>query len=112
VRERFIVSATTNRARRAREGAGLSIGQAAKLLGVDRDVLFNVEELDSAFWSTPATFRRNMADVYGVSEAWLGGQGDLRDYAALDRIAGGRELPFHDRDVLAEVLASRPRRPV
>lgn len=102
----------TNRARRAREGAGLSVGQAAKLLGIDRDALQVVEEEDSAFWSAPATLRRKMADVYGVSEAWLGGQGDLRDYAALDRIPGGRDLTFHDRDILAEVLASRPRRPV
>jgi transcriptional regulator with XRE-family HTH domain len=103
------VSATTNRARRARQSAGLSVGQAAKLLGIDRDALVRVEEQDDAFLDAN---RRNMADVYGVSEAWLCGDVELRDYEALNRIPGGRELPFHDRDVLAEVLASRPRRSV
>lgn len=101
------MSGATNRARRARKCAGLSIGQAAKLLGVDRDALSRAEELDSAFWDAN---RRKMADVYGVSEEWLSGQVDLRDYAALNRIPGGRELPFHDRDILAEFLAALPRR--
>jgi transcriptional regulator with XRE-family HTH domain len=101
------VSGIKNRARRAREGAGLSVGQAAKLLGIDRDALMRVEEQDDAFLDAN---RRNMADVYGVSEEWLNGEVDLRDYAALNQIPGGRELPFHDRDVLAEVLASRPRK--
>lgn len=95
----------TNRARRARESAGLSIGQAAKLLGVDRDALSRVEEQDSAFWDAD---RRKMADIYGVSEEWLSGEVDLRDYAALNRIPGGRELPFYDRDILAEFLAALP----
>jgi transcriptional regulator with XRE-family HTH domain len=104
------VSVVTNRSRRARESAGLSVGQAAKLLGVDRDAILRVEDLDAAFWSAQATVRRNMADVYGVSEEWLSGKGDLRDYAALNCIPGGRDLPFQDRDILAEVLASRPRK--
>jgi transcriptional regulator with XRE-family HTH domain len=103
------VSGIKNRARRARERAGLSIGQAAKLLGVHRDALVCVEEQDDAFLDAD---RRSMADIYGVSEAWLCGDVELRDYEALNRIPGGRELPFHDRDILAEVLASRPRKAV
>lgn len=105
-------SVVTNRARRAREGAGLSVGQAAKLLGADLRVLQFVEDQDVAFWASDATLHRKMADIYGVSEAWLCGDVELRDYEVLNRISGGRDLPFHDRDILAEVLASRPRRPV
>lgn len=101
--------AIKNRARRARVTAGLSIGQAVSLLGIDRDSLLRIEEPNAVLGEEDC---RKLADVYGVNEEWLCGQIELRDYDALDRIAGGRELPFHDRDILAEFMASMPRRKV
>ena len=101
------MNAPKSRSRRAREGAGLSVGQAAKLVGITRDALIRIEELDSAFW---AAAREKLADVYGVNLVWLSGLSDLHDYEALKRVPGAEDLPFHDRDILAEVLASRPRK--
>ena len=95
-----------HRCRRARELAGLSLGQAARKLGV------TIAELTSAEltgpWGNCGAGR--LADLYGVSVAWLIGETALRDYAAVDRIPGGRELPFHDRDAIAELLAALPMR--
>jgi len=95
-----------NRCRRARENAGLSLSQAAGLLGV------TVAELTAAEVAGPwhNCHAARLADFYGVSVEWLTGEVDLRDYAAVDRIPGGRELPFRDRDVVAELLASLPGR--
>jgi hypothetical protein len=94
-----------NRCRLARELAGLSLGQAARLLGITADDLRRVEVSDACYAGANQT---NLADVYGVNLKWLSGFSPRRDYAAVDCIPGGRELPFHDRDVLAECLAARP----
>jgi len=99
--------ATLNRARRARENAGLSVGQAARLLGTSADQLRSVEASDDRY--AEADLPR-IADLYGVSVDWMSGRVPLLDYAAVRRIAGADELPFYDRDVIAEVLASRPSR--
>ncbi len=98
-----------NRSRRARELAGLSLGQAARLLGIARDALIAIEISGLIFQQIdlgelPHT---RLADLYGVSVAWLRGEVPLCDYAALDRIPGGRDLPFADRDAIAELLAAR-----
>jgi len=95
-----------NRCRRARESAGLSVGQAARLLGVPTDQVRGVEESDAAYAEADPA---RLADLYGVSVDWLSGRGALRDYAALKAIAGADELPFADRDTIAELLASRRR---
>ncbi len=96
-----------NRSRLARERAGLSVGQAAKLLALTRDDLIRIEELDSAFWDAD---HARLCDVYGVNGEWLSGRRDQRDYAALKGIPGAEDLPFHDRDIIAEVMAARPQR--
>jgi transcriptional regulator with XRE-family HTH domain len=98
---------TKNRARLARDRAGLSVGQAAKLLGVDPDVLTRWEESDAAFFDAPWV---SMADVYGVNIEWLTGECDRYDYATVKSIPGADELTFHDRDVIAEFAASMPRK--
>lgn len=60
------------RYRRARELAGLSLGQAARLLGIG---IVDVIELESAT-DTPAIQTipaQHVASMYGVSLAWLEG---------------------------------------
>ena len=98
-----------NRSCRAREGAGLSLGQGAQLLGVTADQLHNVEESDAAYATANPP---RIADLYGVNIEWLSGYGELRDYASLEELRGADELPFRERDMLAELYASLPRRSV
>ena len=99
--------AMINRSRRARESAGLSLGQAARILGIDVDQLRRVEEHDVAYADADPA---RLADLYGVNSDWLSGRSELRDYAPLRELRGADELPFRDRDMLAELYASLPRR--
>lgn len=103
------MSVAQNRCRRAREHAGLSVTQAAKQIGIDRDDLLRIEIFDSSFWDADT---HKIADVYRVNPAWLSGEAELRDYAAVDAIPGARDtLTFHDRNVIAEFMAARQRLP-
>lgn len=97
-----------NRFTRARELAGLSVGQAARILGVPAGDLAAVERAQAP--STVLTSER-LADTYGCSTAWLTGVVPRLDYAAIDRIPGGRDMYFRDREAVAELLAMRPRPP-
>jgi hypothetical protein len=110
----------------ARARAGLSIGQAAKLLGRDR------AELEYAEGSTLNLFcgrfgcpggqlhahdpgdqawpsAERLAELYAVNVPWLTGDVPLRDYDAMKGVRGYDKLPDHDRDVVAEFAASLPR---
>lgn len=99
-----------NRSRRARENAGLSIGQAARLLGLPCDQIARCEISDAAYADLgPA----RLADLYEVNVEWLSGRSELRDEAAIRRIRQldkAEALTFCDRDRIAEILASLPRR--
>ena len=97
---------TINRSRRARVSAGLSLGQASRLTGVSLEQLGSAEENDSAYADDDAV---RLADVYGVNVEWLSGRTERCDYARLKNIAGADELPFGDRERLAELYASLPR---
>ena len=99
--------ATLNRAHRARENAGLSVSQAARRLGMPADQLRAVEASDDRYAEADLT---KIADLYDVSVDWMSGRCELIDLAAVRPIKGADELPFHDRDVIAELLASRPSR--
>jgi transcriptional regulator with XRE-family HTH domain len=98
-----------NRTKRARERAGLSLGQAAKLLGIDREMLEEVEDAPRF----EGMLLDKMVDVYQVREEWITGKVPLRDYEAVKKMVicsrNGEELSFHDRDILAEFAASIPR---
>ena len=98
--------ARLNRSRRARESSGLSLGQAARKLGVPCDQLRSVEENDMAY--AEADLPR-LAELYGVNLDWMSGRTELCDYAAVKKVRGADELPFRDRDMLAELFASLPR---
>lgn len=96
-----------NRCRRARASAGLSVGQAARLLDVPAEQVLRVEESDAAYADAgPA----RLADLYGVNVDWLSGRSELRDYVPLRELPGADKLLFRDRDMLAELYASLPRR--
>lgn len=93
----------TNRYARARELAGLSLGQAARILGSTRDDLAIVERDQRPIG---ALTNDRLADVYGCSIEWITGQVPHVDLAAIDHIPGGRDLPYRDREALAELLGS------
>lgn len=97
-----------NRCKRARERAGLSVDQAAKILGITTDGLLLIEEDDSCY---AIADRANIDSIYAVNVDWLGGDAELHDYASIEKIRGADRLTFHDRDVLAEFAASLPRKP-
>ena len=96
------------RYKRARENAGLSLGQAAKLLRVDVGTMKAVEE--SGVNPAAVNLIARMADTYGVNVAWLTGEAPLYDYKTVDAMRGMDEVSFHDRDVIAEFAASLPRK--
>lgn len=100
---------TTNRSKLARERAGLSVGQACKMLDVNREYLISVEETDPVFETADEALLSKMADFYGVNREWLAGTSPLRDYERFDAIPGADKVSFHDRDVVAEFMASMPR---
>ena len=103
-----IVLTPKNRARLAREHAGLSLGQAAKLLGIDRLEVERIELTDDAF-AAAGVIRDHMAEIYAVNPEWLAGDRDRYDYAAVDGMRGAENLTPHDRDILAEFAAAMPR---
>lgn len=71
------------------------------------DQLRCVEENDAAY--ADADIAR-LAEVYGVNIEWLSGRCELRNYESLKSLRGADELPFRDRDMIAELYASLPRR--
>ncbi len=95
-----------HRAARARERAGLSIGQAAKLLNMSPSDLQAIEERATIL---PEHANR-LAELYQVRVEWLTGDVDLRDYTAVDGMKGAEGISSHDRDAVAEFAASMPRR--
>ena len=96
-----------NRCKEAREQAGLSIGQAARMFNISVECLDLFEQPDVI---TPDHNRIAMADRYGCSEEWLRGEGPDMDYATIKAMKGSEDLSFHDRDILAKFAASLPRK--
>lgn len=101
------MAATTNRAQIARKNAGLSVNQAAKLLGVLPLELAQVEEFDSHFADADHV---KLAEIYGVNVEWLTGEAERYDYDRVSKMRGADRLKPHDRDIIAEFAASMPRR--
>lgn len=97
-----------NRAAIARASAGLTLGQAAKLLGWATGPLHAIE-IGEGHPPTDEEWRK-LADLYHVRIEWLRGDGEQRDYKAVDAMPGSEHLTNHDRDIIAEFAASMPRR--
>jgi transcriptional regulator with XRE-family HTH domain len=97
------VSAPTSRLRRARELAGLSLGQAARRLGWAQGPLGAME----IGQGTPPTETDlvALATLYGVSLAWLQGADPVvPDH--VDRVLRDADIPHGERDRLLELLGA------
>ncbi len=92
----------TPRYRRARELAGLSLGQAAKLLDVDLVWLSSVE-LEQI--QPDLDWQRRMAEVYGCSLAWLQGN-DPEIPESTRKMLRESDLSPTERDALLELVGS------
>ena len=101
-----------NRARKAREMAGLSVAQAVKLLSagwtiiIDGETLVDIEANDVLYPEAPVAA---MANLYRVSPEWLSGEVPEHDYARIDSMTGADKLTPGDRDAVAQFVASLPR---
>lgn len=100
-----------NRCRIARERAGLNISQAARLLGVERVVIEQFESADvDDIHEEGITFAGRMAELYRVRLEWMLGEVGRYDYDRVNGIRGAEKLTPRDRDIVAEFVASMPRR--
>lgn len=91
----------------ARERAGLSVGQAARILGLERDDILSLEIAEDP---DPDHLER-MADAYGVNLPWMMGEIPQYDYDRLNDLPAADRLEDHDRKIAAEFIASLPQRP-
>ena len=66
-----MTSAVADRCTRARESAGLSLGQAASRLGMDRADLMAIEQDADRTSEAAPSMLPALAELYGVSLAWL-----------------------------------------
>lgn len=89
-----------DRCRNARRAAGLSVGQAQRVSGVER-----IDGIESGRLPTSAELTA-LADVYGVAIEWLrdGEQTPISDEAA--RAIGDADISDSDRGELIELLST------
>ena len=96
-----------SRIREARRMAGLSQGQVAKMLGLQRP---SVTEIESGNRAVVAEELAKLAEIFDVSVAWLLGEGTAQLDAHDDRLQlAARELQKlkpKDLDRLLTILAS------
>ena len=96
-----------SRIRDARRLAGLSQGQVAKMLGLQRP---SVTEIEAGNRAVAAEELAKLAEIFDVSVAWLLGEGVVRLDAHDDRLQlAARELQKlkpKDLDRLMSILAS------
>ncbi len=96
-----------SRIREARRLAGLSQGQVAKMLGLQRP---SVTEIEAGNRAVAAEELAKLAEIFDVSVAWLLGQGAVRLDVHDDRLQlAARELQKlkpKDLDRLLSILAS------
>lgn len=97
------------RLKAAREQAGLTQGQVAKLLGLHRP---SVSEMEAGRRSVSAEELATLADTYGVSVAWLL-DGEAGDVSRVRYEMAARKLSSmrpEDLDQLMQLLASLKRK--
>jgi transcriptional regulator with XRE-family HTH domain len=82
------------RLRQAREDAGLSQGQAAKLLGIHRPTLSNIEMGER---KVSAGELKQFADLYKVSTEWL--LGEVVDADSRVKMAARKLRELRDKDL-------------
>ena len=97
-----------NRYRLARERAGLSLCQAARITGLTLVHLSAMEMSSTVIESDPVDL---MAEKYGVSVEWLTGACERYDYASARQIKGFSNIEYtSDAAAIAEFVASMPKR--
>lgn len=90
------------RLREAREQSGLSQGQAAKLVGMHRPT---ISEIEAGRRRVAAEELVRLADIYGVSIAWLTGETPATLDASAESVRfAARELERLQPDDLSQVL--------
>lgn len=94
------MSSLAERLRIAREQAGLSQGQIAKLLDMHRPT---ISEIEAGRRKVKAEELAQFAEAYGVSVAWLTSTDEEPDVDARVALAA-RELSSLDKDDLDKVL--------
>lgn len=101
------ISAMAARLRLAREQAGLSQGQVAKILQIHRPT---ISEIEAGRRSVSAEEVARFAEIYSVSLAWLVGSPQETPDPDQDRIElaarGLAKLKEHDLDRVLELLKS------
>lgn len=102
-----------NRSAIARDRAGLSLGQAARLFNITVDELAEIEEADKLTDILEESGVVILAATFGVSVEWVTGVVPQYDYASVDKMIicgrGHDGVSPRDREVLAEFAASLPR---
>lgn len=96
-------SELAGRLRIAREQAGLSQGQVAKMLGMHRPT---ISQIEAGVRRVQAEELTRFAEVYHVSVAWLSGEGRRSDDPHQAKVElAARELAKLKKDDLDRVLA-------
>lgn len=90
-----------NRSRRARIVSGLSVKQAAHLLGVGHEYITQLEESEKI----DVEMLPKLVSLYSVRKEWLTGEVPQHDYSVVDAMRGASKLTPHDRDAVAEFAA-------
>jgi transcriptional regulator with XRE-family HTH domain len=94
--------AIANRLALARENAGLSQGQVARMLNMHRP---SISEVEAGRRSVTAEELAKFAEVYGVDMDWLGCKGESEPELDKDRIhLAARELAKLKKDDLNKVI--------
>lgn len=96
------------RLRLARERAGLSQGQAARLLAMHRPT---ISEIEAGNRRVLAEELEKFADLYDVGELWILGKVDEEDLVLKMAARGIDRLTDDDREKLISLLASLPGTP-
>jgi transcriptional regulator with XRE-family HTH domain len=97
-----IKTAIANRLALARENAGLSQGQVARMLNMHRP---SISEVEAGRRSVTAEELSKFAEVYGVDMDWLGCRGESEPELDKDRIhLAARELAKLKKDDLDKVI--------
>ena len=106
-RARTCQGTLSGRLRLAREQAGLSQGQVARMLGLHRP---SVSEIEAGRRKVSADELVALARIYGVSAGWLAGEEDAADDEAAARVKlaarGLASLKPEDLDKVIELLTT------
>lgn len=94
---------STTRVRRGRELAGLTMGQASRLLGI---TLTSLSDLEMGRSTPNERELELLADCYGCSLAWLAGLREAQVSDATKDVLRSANITSDEREDLIELLGS------